>query len=68
MDESFLNAQFKPNGYKVRTRRDRHKHGGGLNEFVRQDFICKRLKIMHLIVVSVSVSVVKCLQFQRNLF
>ena len=32
------------NGYEIRARRDRHKHGGGLIEFVRQGFICKRLK------------------------
>ena len=44
LDESFPNSQFKLNGYEVRARRDRHKHGGGLMEFVRQDFICKRLK------------------------
>ena len=42
--ESFPNAQFKPNGYEVRARRDRHKHEGGLIEFVRQGLICKRLK------------------------
>ena len=40
LDESFPNSQFKLNGYEVRARRDRHKHGGGLIEFVRQGFIC----------------------------
>ena len=44
LDESFPNSQFKLNGYEVRARRDRHKHGSGLIEFVRQGFICKRLK------------------------
>ena len=44
LDESFPNAQFKLNGYEIRVRRDRHKHGGELIEFVRQGFICKRLK------------------------
>ena len=44
LDESFPNSQFKLNGYEVRAIRDRHKHGGGLIEFVRQGFICKRLK------------------------
>ena len=44
LDESFPNSQFKLNGYEVRARRDRHKHGGGLIEFVTQGFICKRLK------------------------
>ena len=41
---SFPNPQFKLNGYEIRARKDRHKHGGGLIEFVRQGFICKRLK------------------------
>ena len=45
MVESFPNSQFKFNGYEIRARRDRHKHGGGLLEFLRQGFICKRLKI-----------------------
>ena len=44
LDDSFPNAQFKINGYEVRARRDRNKHGGGLIEFVRQGFISKRLK------------------------
>ena len=64
LDESFPNSQFKLNGYEVRARRDRHKHGGGLIEFVRQGFTCKRLKKnMNLITVSVSVL---SLQFQRK--
>ena len=44
LDESFPDSQFKLNGYEIRARRDRHKYGGGLIEFVRQGFICKRLK------------------------
>ena len=44
LDESFPNSQCKLNGYEVRARRDRHKHGDGLIEFVRQGFICERLK------------------------
>ena len=44
LDESFSNAQFMRNGCEVRARRDRHKHGDGLMEFVGQGFICKRLK------------------------
>ena len=63
LDESFPNSQFKLNGYEVRARRDRHKHGGGLIKFVRQGFICKRLKNMNLIAVSVSAL---NLQFQRK--
>ena len=41
LNEGFTNAQFKINGYEVRARRDRQKHGGGVIELVRQDFICK---------------------------
>ena len=63
LDESFPNSQFKLNEYEVRARTDRHKHGGGLIEFVRQGFICKRLKKMNLITMSVSVL---NLQFQRK--
>ena len=44
LDESFPNSQLKLNGYEVRARRDGHKNGGGLIEFVRQGFINKRLK------------------------
>ena len=44
LDENFPNAQFKLNEYEVRGRRDRHKQGGRLIEFVRQSFTCKRLK------------------------
>ena len=44
LDDSFPNAQLKINGYEVRARRDRNKHGGGLIEFVRQGFISKRSK------------------------
>ena len=49
--------------YEVRARRDRHKHGGGLIEFVRQGVVCKRLKNMNLFIVSLSVL---SLQFQRK--
>ena len=44
LDKSFPNSQFKLNGYVITVGKDRHKHGGGLIEFVRQGFICKRLK------------------------
>ena len=44
LDEIFPNAKFKLNGYEVRVRRDRRKHGGGLMGFVRQAFIYKKLK------------------------
>ena len=62
-DESLPSSQIKLNGYEVRASRDRHEHGGGRIEFVRQGFICKRLKNMNLIIVSVSVL---SLQFQRK--
>ena len=44
LDESFPNSQFKLRGYEVRAGRDRNKHEGELIEFVRQGFICRRLK------------------------
>ena len=44
LDSSFPSAQFHINGYQVRARRDRDKSGGGLIEFVRKGFICKRQK------------------------
>ena len=43
-DSSFRSAQFHINGYEVRARRNRNKSVGGLIEFVRKSFICKRLK------------------------
>ena len=43
LDDSFPNAQFYIDNYEIRARRDRDKHGGGLIEFVRRGFICKRL-------------------------
>ena len=39
-----IKGQFHINGYEVRARKDRDKSGGGLIEFVRKGFICKRLK------------------------
>ena len=44
LDQSFPNAKFNINGYKVRTRRDSDSHGGGLIEFFRKGFASKRLK------------------------
>ena len=44
LDSSFPSAQFHINGYEVRAQRDRDKSGGGLIEFVRKGFMCKRLK------------------------
>ena len=44
IDSSFPSAQFRINGYEVRAQRDRDKTGGGVIEFVRKGFICKRLR------------------------
>ena len=63
LDENFPNSQFKLHGYEVRARGDRHKHGAGIIKFVRQGFICKRLKKYESIAVSVCVL---NLQFQRK--
>ena len=48
---------------KVRARRDRHKHGGGLTVSLGKALSAKDLKNMNPIVVSVSVL---SLQFQRK--
>ena len=69
LDESFPNAQFKLNGYEVLARRDRRKRRSWLIEFVRQGFICKRLKNMNPIVLSVSVEIVLIItDFENNKF
>ena len=44
LDTSFPSAQFHIGDYKIRTRRDRDKSGGGLTEFVEKGIITKRLK------------------------
>ena len=44
LDDSFPSAQLNISNYEIRNRRDRDKNGGGLIEFVRKDFITKRLK------------------------
>ena len=43
LDESFPTAQFTLEGYKIRSRKDGDKYGGGLIEFVKKSFICKTL-------------------------
>ena len=47
LDDCFPNAQFKINGYEVRARRDRNKHGGGLIEFVRQGQIVVSVSVLN---------------------
>ena len=49
LDDSFLLAQFSIPDYKIRARRDRHKNGGGLIEFVKKGLNCKRLKTSKLV-------------------
>ena len=43
LDDSFPSAQFSIPDYEIRARRNRHKNGGGLIEFVKKRPICKRL-------------------------
>ena len=53
LDESFRNAQFKLNGYEVRARRDKHKHGSGLElNLLDKALSAKNLKNVKLLVVS----------------
>ena len=51
LDDSFPSAQFSIPDYEVccRSRRDRHKNGGGLIEFVKKGLNCKRLKTSKLV-------------------
>ena len=42
--EVLPSAQFSIPDYEITARRDRHKNGGGLTEFVKKGLICKRLK------------------------
>ena len=44
LDDSFPLQQFYINGFEIRNRRDRDKHGGGLIEFVRSGFITNSLR------------------------
>ena len=44
LNKSFPSTQFNISNYEIRNRRDRAKNGGGLIEFVRKEFIPKRLK------------------------
>ena len=38
---NFHLAQFSKPDYQIRTKRDRHKNGGGLTEYVKKGLICK---------------------------
>ena len=48
LDNSFPNAQLTINNYKIRARKDKDKHGGGLTEFVRKGLICESIKYKSL--------------------
>ena len=43
LDESFSTAQFTLEGYKIRSKKDRDKYGGGLIEFLKNGFTCKTI-------------------------
>ena len=43
LDDSFPSAQFAIENYKIRARRDRDGHGGGLIRFVKRGINCKRV-------------------------
>ena len=42
--ESFPSQEIVINNFKSKAREDRDCHGGGMIEFVRKGFICRRLK------------------------
>ena len=42
IDGSFPSKQFPMDNFEMRARKDRDCHGGGLLEFVRKCFVCKR--------------------------
>ena len=44
LDDSFPSAQFAIESWKIKARRGRNGHGGGLIEFVKRGIICKRFK------------------------
>ena len=44
IDNSFPSARFSIPDYEIQARRDRHKNGGGLVEFVKKGLIFKQLK------------------------
>ena len=44
LENSFPNAQLAISNYEIRARRDRDKHQGSLNEFIRKGLLCKSLR------------------------
>ena len=45
IDNSFPISQFTMTGYSIPFRLDRTSHGGGILLFVREDILCKIIKI-----------------------
>ena len=43
LDESFPPQKFVIENFEIRTRKDNDRHGGGIIEYLRKGFICKRL-------------------------
>ena len=50
LDESFSSAHFAIENYKIRVRRDRYGHEGGLIEFVKRGIICERVKQLETVI------------------
>ena len=48
LDVRFPSQQFVIEDFDIRTRKDMDRHGGGLIEYVRRGFICKRLNYLEL--------------------
>ena len=49
LDDSFPSAPFSIPDYEIKARRDRHKNGGGLIEFVKKGLNSQRLKTSKLV-------------------
>ena len=43
LDKSFPTSQFHLKRYKIRSRKDRNKYGGGLLQYVKKSLLCHRL-------------------------
>ena len=41
LNHEFPNAQFLIDNYEIKNRRDRHKYGGGLIEYVKKGVVCR---------------------------
>ena len=50
LDDSFPSAQFAIESWKIKARRGRNGHGGGLIEFVKRGIICKRVKQLETVI------------------